>query len=217
MIVAIPFFPGYTDYGRLTVSINSHGICGGHRLLVMSRRVDEEAAMDFEQGIADSFSGSVHRVVDQPREQGKFATTNEMFRQSLWYLKNYRPERGETEEATLLYFEPILRISKKGWADAIQSEYYAKGMPQALACQKGRADGYRGTWGAVLFNRDYVQGSALLAHLPSGQYWREYLRHEINHHLVVSETLFPKGPKSVVTQAHVKSKKAEDPKKKTAV
>lgn len=202
MIVTIPFFPGYTDYGKLTKSINSHGLCGGHRLLVISRREDEEAAMSFEESISEMFAGSTHRVVDPPREPGKFGVANEIFRQSLAYLKRYEPEPGEVSDVTLLYFDPLLRPSKKGWADAIQSEYFARGCPQVLSCQQTRQDGFKITWGAVLFNKGYVNGSALLPHLPPTDFWREYLRHELNRGMVVSETLFPRGPNSVVGQTN---------------
>lgn len=210
MIVAIPYFPGYTDYGKLTKSINSHGVCDGHRLLVISRRVDEEAAMSFEEGIADNFAGSEHRVIDPPRGGGRFAVPNEIFRQALWYMKKHEPRTGEVPEVTLLYFDPLLRTSKRGWADAIQSEYFARGMPQVLSCQKSQPDGHKVTWGAGLFNKAYVEESALLAHLPGGTHWRDYLRHEINHVLTVSETLFVRGKKSVLSQSQPsKAKKVE--------
>jgi hypothetical protein len=211
MIVAIPYFPGYTDYSYLTKSINAHGLCDGHRLLVIGRRVDEEAAMSFEESVSENFSGSTHRVVDQPQQRGRFAVANEMFRQSLWYMKNYEPGEKEMTEPPLLYFDPVLRMPRKGWADAVQSEYFARGMPRVLACQKTRTDGIKEIWGAALFNKEYVTDSALLAHLPGHAHWRDYLRHEIGQHLVISETLFPRGKKAAVSQSQPGKAKTETP------
>jgi len=210
MIVAIPYFPGYTDYGKLTKSINAHGLCDGHRLLVISRRVDEEDAMSFEESVSENFSGSTHKVIDPPRQQGRYAVANEMFRQALWYMKNYQPGQGEMTEPPLLYFDPNLRTPRAGWVDAIQSEYFARGCPRILACQKTRTDGVREIWGAALFNKEYVMDSALMAHLPGHVHWRNYLRHEINQHLTISETLFPRGKKAAVSQSQPGKSKTEE-------
>lgn len=213
MIVTIPFFPGLTDYERLKVSINQRGRNDGHHLLVLSRRVDEETAMEFEESVSEMFSSSTHRAVDPPREPGRFAMSNEMLRQALTFLNGASPRPGEVQDVTLLYFDPSLRVSKKGWADRIQSEYFAKGAPQVLAVQKIQTNKMKVPWGSVLFSKDYVDRSALLAHLPGSEHWREYLRHEIGKVMVNSKTLFPRGEESVLSQAfktpRKKGKKAE--------
>jgi hypothetical protein len=199
VIVTIPFFPGHTDYDRLTVSINSKGRSDGHHLLVVSRRADEEAAMDFEASISATFTSSTHRVIDPPRDRGRYATSNELFRQALTFLSAHTPRKGEPHDTPILWFDPALRASKKGWADAIQAEWFAKGTPKVLAVRKSQANKMKVTWGAVLFSKGYVRDSALLAHLPGTTPWREYLRHEIEQVLVPSKTLFPRAEGSVVS------------------
>ena len=146
--------------------------------------------MEFEDKVAGSFSHHVHRVVDPPRAQGPYAMSNEMLRQSLWYMERHEPGKGEAPGMPMLYFEPTLVPSKPGWVNEIQSEYFAHGMPQVLTCFK--TAGHRRTpWGSATFSRDYPKNSALLSHLPPRVHWRDYLRHEIGQHAVVSVTLFP--------------------------
>lgn len=211
MIVTIPFFPGHTDYDRLVVSINGKGRNDGHHLLVMSRRVDEEAAMDFEDSISAAFTSSTHRVIDPPHDRGRYATSNELFRQSLTFLGAHTPRKGEPHDTPILYFDPALRAAKKGWADMIQSEYFTKGLPKVLAVQKIQANKMKVPWGSVLFSKGYVRDSALLAHLPGSTPWREYLRHEIEQVFVPSKTLFPRGDGAALSQAFKHARKKEEP------
>ena len=95
MIAAIPYFPGYADYDRLVKAVRKHGRQEGHCVLVVSRREDEEEAMDLEDELKESFSHHVHRVVDPPSAPGRYAMSNEMFRQVLWYMDRHEPGKGE--------------------------------------------------------------------------------------------------------------------------
>ena len=185
MIITIPYFPGYANYSRLAAAIQKQGRQDGHCVMVVSRRVDEEAAMEFEDSVKDVFSNHVHRVVDDPVKSGRYAMSNEMFRRSLWYLDQHEPKKAEAPVDLMLYFEAAVVPVNPKWLDLIQSEYFAKGGPQVLSTFQESGS----PKGSVLFSRKYVASSALLEHLSPNVHWREYLRHEIGQNSKVSSSM----------------------------
>ena len=192
MIIAIPFFPGLTDYDKAAATLLKQGDCPGHRLLVVTQRPDEEEAITFREELAPLFDKSVVKVIETPAEGGLVGLSNEMFRAAVRDLPE--PKSGDwtgeiNPNMPLLYFDPTWRPAKTGWLDSLQSEYFSNGAPSFTGCWTKNKAGEKVPYGPVLIAPGYAEGSGLLAHLPAHQHWRNYLRYEIGTKLIASRTI----------------------------
>jgi len=202
MIVYIPFHPEVPNIGTLAETLLKRGQCDNHTLVVVAHRQYEPGASDFRNEVADLWSDA-SVVVTDAIDGGLVAMANSLFRTTISHFKNRAPKASEPEATPMLYFDPSWLPSKNGWLDAIQSEFFYKGLPQVLANTTPNARGEKITQGPVLFSREYVKNTALVPHLPANIHWRIYLRHEIAVVEMESETIST-GSRSVIRPVKVK-------------
>ena len=198
MILAIPYFPGLTDYDALSDAINKKGQMPNHVLRIISRVEDEDKAYSFGDSLSHLFLKSTFHGLE-PLERTNIQLSNDFFRAAAKFVYSYAPEQGEVPNPALLYFDPAYRPQKNQWLDAIQSSFYTNQAPDVFGQWKTSDEGARKFFGPFIITKNFVQKSALVDFLSSDTHWREYLQWELGKNAkpapVISEFLKIKTPK----------------------
>lgn len=183
MILATVYHPELpVDYAQLTKELKA---CRGsdHSVLVLSRRDDEDGAIDLTTKLSIIFGRHfVGRLLNNG--QSMIGTSNEFLVTALRFLKAYKPEGIEPKDTPMLYFDPTWRPKKRHWLDKLQAEYFLRGAPTVMADRT--SEGFRGP---VIFSREYLEKSALVNFLSPTQHWRKFLASELAGHCVHSTGL----------------------------
>ena len=177
MIFVTPFFPAHTDYEKFSKALKSRGQCDGHSHLIVTQRQDEPAAIEFSKAVGKLFDSTTIKVIDAVVQGGLVAVSNALFKAAFYAF------REDKSGATLpmLYGDPTWYPVKQGWLNAIQAEYFSKGMPRILSRFQANAKGEKITRGPVLMSRAYIEDAPLVPHIPLRTHWREYLRYEMGN------------------------------------
>ena len=177
MILATPFVAGLTDYESYGKALQNKGQLLSHVHLVLNRPQDEEEAIAFTGATSELFARTIRRTVAP--EANNTATANSMLREACTALRDHKDAAGEPAGVPMLYSDPTWRPTKIGWLEAIQAEFYAARMPQALGRWKDQGEPGRVVWGPLVVSRSYAATTALMSFLDGRTHWREYLRHEL--------------------------------------
>lgn len=173
MILAIPYFPGLTDYEQLAATLRKRGQLGGHVLKVISRVEDEADAYAFGDSIGSLFlKATFHGIETQDRTM--IQLSNDFFKAACRIVYSYAPEPGELVDPALLYLDPNYRPVKNGWLDTIQTAFYVNREPPVFGTFEDEL-----VVGPVVITKNFVRKSALVDFLPPDTQWRLYLRWEL--------------------------------------
>jgi len=207
MLVAIPFFSdeSFMDYNQFAKDLASKGQCDGHALLVVTQRHQEDEAIEFVNSIGKLFSDTHIQVVEAVGG-GTAALANTLFKAAVYFFRDYKGLVGQQGHVPMLYLDPTWNPANRGWLDAIQGEYFAKGCPKVLCRWKANDRGEKVSKGPVLFSKEYAVDAPLIPHIPANTHWRDYLRHEIGQVAAASDTIST-GTKSVIKPCRSRLKK----------
>lgn len=122
MILVVPFTGPDAASERLVSSLKELGGLGNHRLIVASDPRNSAAAAEFASSLEPLFRSVSNELV--PVEG---ASLTRMFRSGLLAAVNLELSAAEAPNPPVLWVEPGFRPAKKGWADAIASEFYSSG------------------------------------------------------------------------------------------
>ena len=189
MVIIVPFFPTLTDYDKWATVLKRQGQSDNHNLVVVTQRPHEEKAIAFKDSVATLFRKADVRVIDLVEQGGGIGVSNKLFKAAVYTFEESRPAPGEPGDLPMIYMDPTWRVTKIGWADGIQAEFYTQGRPRALGTGVRNAAGELVTRGPLVLSRQYVEDTALLPHIPANTHWRDYLRYEIGNVLVLSQTI----------------------------
>lgn len=175
MILAIPYFPGLTDYEQLAATLKKRGQLGGHVLKVISRIEDEADAYAFGDSISSLFLKATFHGLETT-ERTMIQLSNDFFKAACRIVYSYAAEAGEVPNPALLYLDPTYRPSKNGWLDTLQTAFYVHREPPVMGTFENDEKLFAGP---VIITKKFVEKSALVDFLPPDTQWRLYLRWEL--------------------------------------
>lgn len=197
MTFATPFFPGPIDYDLYLKALEKQGQCDGHDLLVITQRQHEDEATEFATKAGRLFDRRSVKVIDAVERGGNVGLANALFKAALYEYRSKGKPTNIENETPMLYADPAWYPNRKGWLNAVQSEFFAKGMPKVMCRTSANSRGEPITKGPVVIAKEHAIHAPLVPSLPHNVHWREYLRYELANAATVADTISVAGKKTV--------------------